>query len=312
MRRTSEIQFTDITKFFQQRMPTNVEYYKDSHTILVEPGFTEYLNCTATRYSPVFWFYKNDTIIGNSLRHYGEYTEIELGLLRNFQSPHCVIYDIGANIGVHTIAFAKNARKVYAFEPNEKNYKLLKVNVGTESNVECFNLALGDKDGVISVTELKLDEAGNYGECMITDVGQIAEMTTVDKLYTSRKLLAPTIIKIDVEGVEWEVIQGMKTTIEENLPIIFYEAHQCDTKSIYDYLNKLGYSMYWFPVPNYNPNNFRKNEQNIFGNGGVVNILAIPFHIQGVKVNMPKVIDNADTWAKCFERLTQKQDAKRD
>ncbi len=57
----------------------------------------------------------------------------------------------------------------------------------------------------------------------------------------------------------------------------------------------LSYTLYWFPVPNYNPDNFYKNNQNIFGDGGVLNILAIPPHVNA-KINLLPVSSNTETY----------------
>jgi len=301
MERTSEITYTNV----DIDMPKyNMNYYKDTYTMMWEPGFSEYVTSASTRYSPVFYHYNTDSIIGVSLRYYGEYTEQELMLLRNFLNPAAIVYDIGANIGYHTVGFAPFSKHVYAFEPNELNYKLLKTNTFHNKNVTCLEYAISNDIGVTQIEKFKLGEPGNYGECRITEDGQLCDMTYIDYLVRQKIIEPPHVIKIDVEGHEWPVIEGMTETIKDNLPVIFYEAHHCDTKSIYDFLSNIGYKLYWFPCANYNPNNFYKNQQNIFGQGGVLNIIAIPFYIN-VKHSLPEVISRDDTWADCYKRLTE-------
>ena len=102
MHLTSELTFTDINI---EPVRQNLEYFKDNYVLPYVKGFTEHLDNTSTRYSPVFYFYRNDNIIGVSLKFYGEYTEGELGLLRNFLNQESIVYDIGANIGVHALGF---------------------------------------------------------------------------------------------------------------------------------------------------------------------------------------------------------------
>jgi FkbM family methyltransferase len=298
---TSELKFTNINV---KPELYNLNYYKDEYTLLYEKGFTEHLDSVCTRYSPVFYFYRGDNIIGNSLKFYGEYTEGELQLLSNFLQPGYVVYDIGANIGVHTVAFAKQAKHVYAFEPNKHNFKLLDINTTHNRNVTIYDCAVGDTVGTTQIEHISLDVEGNYGECRITDNGQVCDVVTIDSLVHSKEILPPNLVKIDVEGYEWPVIQGMLQTIKDNLPVIFYEAMHCDLVSIYDTLVPLGYELFYYPCPNYNPNNFNKNKDNIFGQGGVLNILAAPFYFQ-IKTNLPKVISRDDTWADCYKRLTE-------
>ena len=300
MNRTSEINVSDVS--FEVPKFTNQEFFKDNYTTIFEKGFTEYTNCVRTRYTPNFYHFTTDNIIANSLRFYGEYTELELALLRNFIDNECVIYDIGANIGYHTVGFATHGKHVYAFEPNKLNYKLLAMNTFNNNNVSLFPYAISNSVGTTKIEEFTLGNDGNYGECKITDVGQDCVMTTIDELVNNKQLLPPRLIKIDVEGHEYQVFEGMQQTIREHLPIIFYEAHHCDTVSIYNLLNSLAYTLYYFPCMNYNPNNFYNNKNNIFGQGGVLNILAVPFHLD-VKTNLPKVEGANDTWALAVERI---------
>lgn len=307
MQLTSQLTYSELNN---KPIIYNQNYYLDNYTVPYIEKFTEYLVGCPTRYSPVTYCYRGDNIIGLSLMHYGEYTEMECNLLRNFINDSTIVYDIGSNIGVHTQAFAKTAKHVYSFEPNNNNYKLLEINTYHDKNVSLYKYALSDSVGIAKIEQYELGSIGNFGECKLTDVGQDCKMTTIDELVNTRQIEPPHVIKIDVEGHEQNVFRGMRETIKHNLPVIFYEAMHCDLISIYDMLNQFGYELYWYPVNNYNPNNFYKNKNNIFGHGGVLNILAVPFHIQ-CNTNLPKVLDRDDTWHNAFHRL-QKTDAKSD
>lgn len=283
-------------------------YYKDTYSLLVD-SYTDYIVGTDTRYTPCFYFYKGDTIIGQSLQWYGEYTEQEINLLRQFIHKQCVVYDIGANIGYHTLGLAENAKHVYAFEPNDKNYHLLQLNTQYQKNVTIFDYAISDDIGVCQIEDFPLGSEGNFGECKITEDGQLCDMTYIDYLVRTKIIEPPQLVKIDVEGHEWHVIQGMDETIKNNLPVIFYEnMHGNDLGKIYDYLTQLAYKVYWFPCMNYNPHNHKREQRNIFGQGGVMNALAIPFHMD-VKTNLPEMISSTDTWEDTIKRL---QNAKQD
>ena len=75
----------------------------------------------------LFSYFTNDIIIGKSLELYGEYAENEFLLLNHVVQPGDFVLDIGANLGLHNVWFAKHAFKgqVAAFEPNEFNRNLL-------------------------------------------------------------------------------------------------------------------------------------------------------------------------------------------
>lgn len=232
-----------------------------------------YTKIKPTKYMEQFYIYTNDTIIGRSIDLYGEYTELEIQLLRNFLNDESIVYDIGANIGYHTVAFSVLAKHVYAFEPNKKNIDLLHKNTDHLKNVEIHEVAVGNNNETVLIEDFDLDRPGNYGELHIKDVGipsKCVRLDDVDDIYY------PDLIKIDVEGYELHVLRGAINTIKEVNPIIFYEAHGSDLPEIYDFLTDLGYTLYWYPCPNFNPNNFYKNAQNVFGQGGVVNVLALP------------------------------------
>jgi len=254
-----------------------------------------------TRYVDKFYFYKNDTIIGQSLRHYGEYTELEIELLKNFIKPHWAIYDIGANIGYHTVAFAKLGKHVYAFEPNKKNLKLLEKNTKKLENVTVYDVACSNSVGTLHVQDFDTNVPGNYGEMLIKEDGQECKSITIDELDD---VYGPDLLKIDVEGHELQVLRGAIKTITEFNPVIFYEAHGTELAEIYDLLTELGYRLYWYPCPNYNPRNYKQNRMNIFGHGGVVNILAMPKEHKKIS-NLVEVINRDDTIQNAFKRVQE-------
>lgn len=258
-----------------------------------------------TKYKHDFAFYHNDTIIGQSIMHYGEYTETELDVLRMFlDKRESVVYDIGANIGYHTVGFAHYAKEVHSFEPNDKNYALLEKNTNGIQNVKLYHVACSDVVGDAFITDFDIDGHGNYGECMMSDSGQPCKTIRIDDLA----LPTPTLIKIDVEGHELRVFEGAKQTIRQGLPVIFYETmHGSGFDLIYDFLvTELSYKIYFCPSPNYNPYNFNNERNNIFGNGGVLNSIAIPYHLGNIK-NLPQMISRDDTYEVSVKRYLDNQ-----
>lgn len=82
----------------------------------------------------------------------------------------------------------------------------------------------------------------------------------------------------------------------------FDETIYCDSESTI--VGKIEHTPNWYPCPNYNPSNYKMNRHNIFGQGGVVNILALP---QSYKVvdNLVPVINRDDTIQLAFKRVNQ-------
>src|SRR5687767_8690487 len=106
-----------------------------------------------------------------------------------------VYVDVGASIGTHSVYFAMlcNAERVYAFEPLRHNFERLTTNV-----------ALNQLAG--RVTLLKLAASDRVGEMRLT-LGRFSEVVPVDRLDNLVRE-AVAVIKIDVEGMEPEVLRG--------------------------------------------------------------------------------------------------------
>lgn len=303
MQITSEIMTTSVNVSIPEVCQ---DYYLDKYTLFVDE-YTKYLRSTATRYTDTFYYWNNDNIIGLLLELYGEYTDSEVRVLNQLMQQGFVVYDIGANIGFHSVGLAKNSRKVYSFEPNNKNLYLLRLNTKYFDNIEVFDYAISNSVGTCHIQDYRLDGTGNYGDLKISDVGQVCNMTTIDKLVNERKILPPNIVKIDVEGYEYKVIEGMTQTIKDNLPIIMYEhMHGEDLPKVYDLLTELGYEIYWFPAPYYLPDNFKNSKDETWKYNQVMNALALPFYLQA-KTNLPKKMHRDETWNDVVDRLRNAQ-----
>ena len=136
-----------------------------------------------------------------------------------------VVYDIGANIGVYTILAARQAGpngKVYAFEPHAANFTRLIDNVirnNLQDVVVPCSVAL-DAEAGFSHFNYDSANAGTSNSQFSADSGaamqphgsEIAELkyaTTIDQLMESGRIASPHHIKIDVDGNEHRILQGM-------------------------------------------------------------------------------------------------------
>lgn len=129
-----------------------------------------------------------------------------------------VVYDIGANIGMYTCFLARQLppEQVVAFEPHPANIKRLRSNLDLNNvNATIVELALSDTSGTTELA-IKSQEAGEGEHSIATDDdGETipVELATGDELVDSGDLPPPSIIKIDVEGAEFEVLRGLKKMI---------------------------------------------------------------------------------------------------
>lgn len=142
--------------------------------------------------------------------------------------PEDVLYDVGANVGLYSIYAAKFARcRVFAFEPEAQNYALLAANISmNELGGLCLasNLAVAGSTGMGKLRVRYLTKGGAYNLFRFGDepipatvratldyergFDQLMLGVSLDDLVGVHGLPQPTRIKIDVDGIEPEIIDG--------------------------------------------------------------------------------------------------------
>lgn len=151
-----------------------------------------------------------------------------------------VAIDCGANIGNHSKFFSEVlGAEVWSFEPSEENYRLLVRNNPMGHN---YRAALGDKKGSTGLEEFP----HNMGASRLVP-GKSIEVMTIDQFK-----IKPDLIKVDVEGMEAEVLRGALKTIEKYRPILLVEHN--DIQALYEtsrVLKGLDYKMEVFSEKNW-------------------------------------------------------------
>ena len=154
-------------------------------------------------------------------------------LFRALLGKDDVVADIGANIGMTALLFADLARQVYAFEPSPSTFQLLQKNIETNgaSNVQAFNLGLGEKQQTLNITYNATNRAGGFISEKIRPVeGHITEEIRVDSIdqFFAVHQLCPTFLKMDVEGFEQSVVKGGSAFLSRHEPTVVMEMnHYC-------------------------------------------------------------------------------------
>ena len=157
-------------------------------------------------------FYENDFYIGRSLAVYGEYSEGEVQLWEQFLKPGMTVLDVGANIGCHTVYFAKAVGPkghVFAIEPHRQLYQMLAGNLALNElrNVHLLLGAAGEAAGSAEVPDIDFTApVGNFGHVVIGDGKSLESVPLI--MVDTLQLPAVHLIKIDVEGMEDKVVAG--------------------------------------------------------------------------------------------------------
>jgi FkbM family methyltransferase len=191
---------------------------------------------------------------GSFLRYLTGDAELEVQeALRELVKPGQTIYDVGANIGFFTILCARLVGplgKVYAFEPIPRNVATLRHNIALNglTNVVVVEKALSSSAGRADMFispwsafhSLNVDGAvkrDNHGP----DAGEITvDTVSLDAFVAEADAPAPDLIKIDVEGAELIVIEGMRHTMRSARPLLLCELH--DTKLGYiEFIESIDY-----------------------------------------------------------------------
>ena len=219
--------------------------------------------------------YKNDNTISYSIFLYGEYCDAEIEIMCKYLNEDSLYLDIGTNIGYHARAVAQRSKSmVLAFEPHIKHFTVAAYNCQNVP-VKLYNAAVSDKPGVLKISDFDFDNQSNFGTVAIDNQGTLeAQVITIDQL----DLQVCTLMKIDTEGQELNVLKGAENTINTHRPIIFYEAiGETDWLGAYDHLKTKGYKQYWVGVRTFPmKENYKKSTENPFGQSGVTNIIAFP------------------------------------
>jgi len=217
------------------------------------------------------FLYDSNDDIGKSLELYGEWSEGEVALFQSLLRPGDTVFEVGANVGAHTVFFARAvglSGGVIAIEPNHLHFQMLCANLALNgfTNIHCYPVSLEDT----------------------TSDKSSFRTATLDNFELPRCRL----IKLDNPRRSLQVLKSGIRTIRRCQPV-FYIRNSCqDSDALVPFLGMLGYELYWHYPSLYHPGNFFQNPENIFGDRTTVNLLG--FHRDhGIRVQgMERVNDS--------------------
>jgi FkbM family methyltransferase len=175
----------------------------------------------------------------------GKFHELEeLMMIKKYVPNHGLIIDVGANVGNHALFYEKflNPKEVIVIEPNPAAIATLKINLvlnGCERvNQQYLGIGLSDKTAkakVAGVGKFRLGAAR-----LSTDEDGSILVKTGDSLFWKHQI---DFIKIDVEGLEIEVLRGFELTVKHSRPLIFIEVFDSHVELFKAWLEQQSYTV---------------------------------------------------------------------
>lgn len=183
------------------------------------------------------------------------------------QKKDLVIVDVGANIGITVQHFQPYAKKLYAIEPSPEHFEALKMNkeLNGWNNVELFNIALADKDGVMSFAQnvknrtmntLIVGEKTREDEYTVKPEAKVGALIkargydtkidvftqSIDHFFEQNKIEKVDFMKFDTEGAEDMILrsEGFKKIVDK-IDAIMVEFHFPNWMELVSYMTEFGF-----------------------------------------------------------------------
>lgn len=203
-----------------------------------------------------------DTVIGAHVVKTGYWARDDLNIiieLIKFQlstREKVIFYDVGANIGTHSLAVAKTFGDrvfVRSFEAQRMIFNMLCGTMAINGllNVQCHHLAVADK----SRLEIEFDKPSHeesYSHGSLELLPTFGKSDNTEMLKTIKEKVTTTtlddlkehvdFIKMDIEGMEDKALQGMKNLIKGSRPICFIELAKTNHMEVLDFFKESNYS----------------------------------------------------------------------
>jgi FkbM family methyltransferase len=169
--------------------------------------------------------------------------------IEGFLNESSLVFDIGGNIGQYAMKFSEkidNKGRVISFEPDFKNFSFLQFNsaINQCKNLTCLNIGLGKKQE--SKTFFRDTETGgrmgSFNEIFVGNKYKgFNDIVEVDTFQNMVEIFGvPDFVKIDVEGFEYSVLEGVKQFNKETKFLI--EVRESTKSDVYKIMSKNGYS----------------------------------------------------------------------
>lgn len=139
-----------------------------------------------------------------------------------------VFFDIGANVGHHTLFMAPYCKSMLSFEPNPDSYRRLveKINDNKLTHIRAFEFGLSNTNDTLgfyvpvmtNTGSASFEDRSSWGHKKMEAIVKIG-----DEVVQAAGITRLDLVKIDVEGFEKNVFEGLKNTLKQFRPMVFFE-----------------------------------------------------------------------------------------
>lgn len=237
-----------------------------------------------------FLVLNHDILISTSLMKYGELSEYEWDLMKPFIKPEMVVVDAGTHLGTFLVPFAHRVGpkgKVIGFEPQPVIHECLMTAIMLNKvghNTQIHHCCIGNSNEELVIDEPDYDHVGQFAGLTFNEKGYNEAKMSNKKIKTHVVRLDDVFkeprfdfLKIDVEGMENDVLLGGTTVIKKFRPVMFIEnCRRAKSPELMQTIFNLGYRAWWHTGRLFKIDNFNKSDENLFGNRCNTNVLCIP------------------------------------
>lgn len=251
-------------------------------------------NVTLKRCKYGWMLFKGGPYIGKSFELYGQYSESEVSMMRNFLRAGDTVIDVGANVGDLTIPLSQivgDAGRVYAVESQPENFNILCANLALNGiqNTKPINSFIADSDQVNTGSAV-------WGQYAYVGATWPPTFQALDAL----ELEACNLIKVDVDGKELEVLRSGEMQIERFRPVLYFEndVREASVALLSFVMEKLGYDLYWHLAPIYEESNFFGNPVNHWAPKNICSLMVLGLPSEH-KISVPvlkRIVDSNEWW----------------
>jgi FkbM family methyltransferase len=190
--------------------------------------------------------------VARSIFYSNNWEPEETSLLRSVTPQGGTFIDVGANIGYFSLLASRwvgPSGAVYALEPVRATHARLRRNLALNptANVTAVQVGASSTPGTAAIA---LESDAGHAHLVAGEVGperlETITLTTVDAFVTSNRLTRVDVLKIDVEGADFEVIRGAQTTLRRFRPVVLMEVELitrfgASVRDVEHFLDAIGY-----------------------------------------------------------------------